>query len=124
MSSAPSTILRHWPGFVIVGRLMPTLSLDSMKRWIFIIAASAMLAPQNAEIIDYHQYLYSPEAGARSSPGPTGMNAGCVANRAVQTGQTKFVFFETLYLWAFQRCRTRSEQLKNCICNTDLSQTR
>jgi hypothetical protein len=42
----------------------------------------------------------------------------CVANRAVQTGQTKFVLFETLYLWAFQRCRTRSEQLKSCICNT------
>ncbi len=28
-----------------------------------------------AEIIDYHQHLYSPEAGARSSPGPKGIDA-------------------------------------------------
>jgi predicted TIM-barrel fold metal-dependent hydrolase len=36
-----------------------------------------MLAPANllAEIIDYHQHLYSPEAGARSSPGPKGIDA-------------------------------------------------
>ena len=28
-----------------------------------------------ADIIDYHQHLYSPEAGARSSPGPKGIDA-------------------------------------------------
>jgi predicted TIM-barrel fold metal-dependent hydrolase len=28
-----------------------------------------------AEIIDHHQHLYSPEAGARSSPGPKGISA-------------------------------------------------
>jgi predicted TIM-barrel fold metal-dependent hydrolase len=28
-----------------------------------------------AEVIDYHQHLYSPEAGARSSPGPKGISA-------------------------------------------------
>ena len=43
---------------------------------------------------------------------------GCVANTAIQTGQSDFVLFETLYLWAFQRCRTQPEQLKNRICNT------
>jgi hypothetical protein len=44
--------------------------------------------------------------------------SGCVANTAIQTGQSDFVLFETLYLWAFQRCRTQPEQLKNRICNT------
>ncbi len=36
-----------------------------------------MIAPSIifAEIIDYHQHLYSPEAGARSSPGPKGIAA-------------------------------------------------
>ena len=28
-----------------------------------------------AEVIDYHQLLYSSEAGARSSPGPKGIDA-------------------------------------------------
>jgi hypothetical protein len=48
-----------------------------MKRGIAIIAALATLAPLNslAEIIDYHQHLYSPQAGARSSPGPMGIDA-------------------------------------------------
>jgi hypothetical protein len=32
---------------------------------------------------------------------------GCVANTAIQTGQSYFVLFETLYLWTFQRCRTQ-----------------
>ena len=36
-----------------------------------------MVAPLSsfADIIDYHQHLYSPEAGARSSPGPKGIDA-------------------------------------------------
>ena len=46
---------------------MPVLDYDSIKRGIAIIAALGMLAPLNslAEIIDYHQHLYSP-AGRRT----------------------------------------------------------
>jgi hypothetical protein len=46
---------------------MPVLVYDSIKRGIAIIAALGMLAAPNslAEIIDYHQHLYSPQAGAR-----------------------------------------------------------
>jgi hypothetical protein len=47
--------------------------------------------------------------------------AGCVANKSTQTGYSRFVLFETLYLWAFQRCLTRGEQLKNRICNTSFN---
>jgi predicted TIM-barrel fold metal-dependent hydrolase len=32
----------------------------------------------SAQIIDYHQHLYSPQAGARSSPGPKGINANAL----------------------------------------------
>jgi predicted TIM-barrel fold metal-dependent hydrolase len=41
------------------------------------LAALALLTRLNlfAAIIDYHQHLYSPEAGARSTPGPHGINA-------------------------------------------------
>lgn len=37
----------------------------------------SMLVPFSsiAEVIDYHQHLFSPEAGARSSPGPKGISA-------------------------------------------------
>ena len=41
------------------------------------LAALALLTRLNlfAAIIDYHQHLYSPEAGARSTPGPRGISA-------------------------------------------------
>jgi hypothetical protein len=48
-----------------------------MKRWIAVITALGVLGPLNsfAEITDYHQHPYSPEAGARSSPGLKGIGA-------------------------------------------------
>src|SRR6266513_2468506 len=53
------------------------LNHDAIKRWITIITAWGVLAPLNslAEIIDYHQHFYSPEAGARSSPASKGIDA-------------------------------------------------
>ena len=56
---------------------MPVLDYDSIKRGMAIIAVLGMLAPLNslAEIIDYHQHLYRPQAGERSSPGPKGIDA-------------------------------------------------
>jgi predicted TIM-barrel fold metal-dependent hydrolase len=49
----------------------------SMKRRIAAIAALSMAIALkvDAEITDYHQHLYSPQAGARSSPGPRGIDA-------------------------------------------------
>jgi hypothetical protein len=47
--------------------------------------------------------------------------AGCVANTVIQTGQRQFVLFGSLYLQAFQRCRTGCNQLENRICNTSLN---
>ena len=60
---------------------MPILNHDSMKPGIGIIAVLGTLAALNlsAEVIDYHQHLYSPEAGARSSPGPKGGRRGLVS---------------------------------------------
>ncbi len=51
---------------------------SSIKQWFAIITTFGILASSIsfAEIIDYHQHLYSPEAGARSSPGPKGIDAG------------------------------------------------
>jgi predicted TIM-barrel fold metal-dependent hydrolase len=48
-----------------------------IKQWFAIVTTCGLLAPlcSFAEIIDYHQHLYSPEAGARPSPGPKGIDA-------------------------------------------------
>jgi len=56
---------------------LPFLNYGKIKRWIAIFTALGVLGPLNsfAGIIDYHQHLYSPEAGARSSPGPKGIDA-------------------------------------------------
>lgn len=71
---------------------MRALDFNSIQQWIAIITALCTLAPPNlfAETFDYHQRLYSPEAGARSSPGPKRMADYLVAqldaagiNRAV-----------------------------------------
>ena len=46
-----------------------------MKPWIVIALLPLAAANSRSEIIDYHQHLYSPEAGARSTPGPQGIDA-------------------------------------------------
>jgi predicted TIM-barrel fold metal-dependent hydrolase len=86
--------------FGIVGLLiMPALYFDSIKRWIVIITASGMLAPLNsaAEIIDYHQHLYSPEAGARSSPGPNGIDADFLVAQLDAAGINRAVVLSVAY---------------------------
>jgi predicted TIM-barrel fold metal-dependent hydrolase len=86
--------------FGIVGLLiMPALNFDSIKRWIVIITASGMLAPLNsaAEIIDYHQHLYSPETGARSSPGPNGIDADYLVAQLDAAGINRAVVLSVAY---------------------------
>ena len=58
-----------------------------------------MLAPSIAfaEIIDYHQHLYSPEAGARSSPGPKGIDARFLVAQLDAAGIQRAVVLSVAY---------------------------
>jgi predicted TIM-barrel fold metal-dependent hydrolase len=78
---------------------MPALNYDSIKRWIAIITALGMLAPLNslAEIIDYHQHLYSPEASARSSPGLMGIDADNLVAQLDAAGIGRAVVLSVAY---------------------------
>jgi predicted TIM-barrel fold metal-dependent hydrolase len=78
---------------------MPVLNYDSMRRRIAVIGALGMLAPLNslAEIIDYHQHLYSPEAGARSSPGSKGIDADNLLAQLDAAGISRAVVLSVAY---------------------------
>jgi hypothetical protein len=78
---------------------MPVLDYDSIKRGIAIVAASGMLASLNsfAEIIDYPQHLYSPQAGARSSPGPKGIDADYLLAQLDAAGISRAVVLSVVY---------------------------
>jgi len=78
---------------------MPVLDYGSIKRGIAIIAALSMLAPLSslAEIIDYHQHLYSPQAGERSSPGPKGINADYLVAQLDAAGISRAVVLSVAY---------------------------
>ena len=57
-------------------RHLISLLLAQMKQLALLMTTLALVSVgATAEIIDYHQHLYSPEAGARSSPGPKGISA-------------------------------------------------
>ena len=75
------------------------LNHDAIKRWITIITAFGVLAPLNslAEIIDYHQHLYSDEAGARSSPGPKGIDADNLIAQLDAAGIRRAVVLSVAY---------------------------
>ena len=51
----------------------------------------------SAEIIDYHQHLYSPEAGARSSPGPKGIDANSLIAQLDAAGIGRAVGLSVAY---------------------------
>ena len=71
----------------------------SLKRAIAILAVSSMLTPLNAlaQIIDYHQHLYSPQAGARSSPGPSGIDADYLVAQLDTAGISRAVVLSVAY---------------------------
>src|SRR5215831_12795240 len=50
-----------------------------------------------AEIIDYHQHLYSPEAGARSSPGSKGIDADDLIAQLDAAGIQRAVVLSVAY---------------------------
>jgi predicted TIM-barrel fold metal-dependent hydrolase len=70
-----------------------------IKQWFPIITTFGMLAASHsfAEIIDYHQHLYSPEAGARSSPGPKGIDAGFLVAQLEAAGIQRAVVLSVAY---------------------------
>jgi len=50
-----------------------------------------------AQIIDYHQHLYSPEAGARSTPGPKGITARDLIAQMDAAGISRAVVLSVAY---------------------------
>lgn len=50
-----------------------------------------------AQVIDYHQHLYSPEAGARSTPGPNGITAQKLIAQMDAAGITRAVVLSVAY---------------------------
>jgi predicted TIM-barrel fold metal-dependent hydrolase len=70
-----------------------------IKQWFAIFTAWGMLASSIsfAEIIDYHQHLYSPEAGARSSPGPKGIDARFLIAQLDSAGIQRAVVLSVAY---------------------------
>jgi predicted TIM-barrel fold metal-dependent hydrolase len=65
----------------------------------FVLAALAMLVPSlsPAQIIDYHQHLYSPEAGARSTPGSKGIPADYLIAQLDAAGISRAVVLSVAY---------------------------
>src|SRR5215469_6160625 len=78
---------------------MPAMNFNSIKRWIAIVTASGVLAPlySSAQIVDYHQHLYSPEAGARSSPGSRGIDANYLIAQLDAAGISRAVVLSVAY---------------------------
>jgi predicted TIM-barrel fold metal-dependent hydrolase len=78
---------------------MVILDYDSIKRGVAIVALLGMLAPLNllAEIIDYHQHLYSPAAGAQSSPGSKGIEADYLVAQLNAAGISRAAVLSVAY---------------------------
>jgi predicted TIM-barrel fold metal-dependent hydrolase len=78
---------------------MPAFNYNSIRRWISIIAVLGVLAAGNslAQIVDYHQHLYSPQAGARSSPGPKGIDADYLVAQLDAAGISRAVVLSVAY---------------------------
>jgi predicted TIM-barrel fold metal-dependent hydrolase len=70
-----------------------------LKQCSAVIVIFGMLVPFSSfpEIIDYHQHLYSPEAGARSSPGPKGIDANFLIAQLDAAGIGRAVVLSVAY---------------------------
>jgi predicted TIM-barrel fold metal-dependent hydrolase len=78
---------------------MSVFDYGSIRRTIAIVAALGMFAPPHslAEVIDYHQHLYSPQAGARSSPGARGIDADYLVAQLNAAGISRAVVLSVAY---------------------------
>ena len=70
-----------------------------IAQWFLILTILGTLLRSIAygEIIDYHQHLYSPEAGARSSPGPKGIDARFLVAQLDAAGIQRAVVLSVAY---------------------------
>jgi hypothetical protein len=70
-----------------------------IKQCFVIVTTCGLLAPlcSFAEIIDYHQHLYSPDAGASSSPGPKGIDARFLIAQLDAAGIERAVVLSVAY---------------------------
>jgi predicted TIM-barrel fold metal-dependent hydrolase len=57
----------------------------------------ALFLSAPAQIIDYHQHLYSPDAGARSTPGPKGITAETLIRELDAAGIERAVVLSVAY---------------------------
>jgi predicted TIM-barrel fold metal-dependent hydrolase len=71
----------------------------SVSRFVAIATTFGVLMPLGsvAEVIDYHQHLYSPEAGARSIPGPKGIDAKALIAQLDAAGIQRAVVLSVAY---------------------------
>jgi predicted TIM-barrel fold metal-dependent hydrolase len=78
---------------------MPFLLWESTKRAMVVIAAMIIVVSQNsfAEVIDYHQHLYSPQAGARTTVGPKGIDADYLIEQLDAAGISRAVVLSVAY---------------------------
>ena len=79
--------------------MKPFLNCCLLKRWFAVITTFGVFSPLAllAEIIDYHQHLFSPEAGARSSPGPRGIDADTLIAQLDAAGIQRAVVLSVAY---------------------------
>jgi predicted TIM-barrel fold metal-dependent hydrolase len=73
-----------------------------IRQWSAIVTVCALhtLLCSFAEVIDYHQHLYSPEAGARSSPGPKGLDARFLIAQLDRAGVQRGVVLSVAYAFS------------------------
>lgn len=96
---------------------------------LLICSGSMLLCAQEkipVGIIDYHQHLYSPESGGRSSPGPKGIDADHLVAQLDVVGIQRAVVFSVAYSfsnpnkppvpdeYAHVCCRERLDQCPSC----------
>jgi predicted TIM-barrel fold metal-dependent hydrolase len=81
---------------------MAVLNYTSINRLVAIIAALSMAVPLSsfAETTDCHQHLYSPQAGARSSPGPKGIDADYLVAQLDAAGISRAVVLSVAYTFS------------------------
>ena len=78
---------------------LDVINARRISRWLAIITTFSLLASSNllAEIIDYHQHLYSPEAGARSSVGQKGISASFLVAQLDGAGIQRAIVLSVAY---------------------------
>ena len=75
--------------------------------------------PSVAEIIDYHQHLYSPEAGARSSPGPKGIDASALVRELDRAGIQRAVVLSVAYSFSNPNKTAVADEYAHVVAEND-----